>query len=73
MAGTRPVLADAVAASRAQDERASAPPGRPVTASPARRWRSAELFGAGHEIEIEHGPAIYRLRLTSMGKLILTK
>lgn len=39
----------------------------------ARRWRSAELFGPLHEIEIEHGQAVYRLRLTSLGKLILTK
>lgn len=39
----------------------------------ARRWRSTELFGPLHEVEIEHGQAIYRLRLTSLGKLILTK
>lgn len=39
----------------------------------ARRWRSAELFGPLHEIEIEHGQAVYRLRRTSLGKLILTK
>lgn len=45
-----------------------------VSAAPtARRWRSAELFGPLHEIEIEHGHAVYRLRLTSLGKLILTK
>jgi hemin uptake protein HemP len=39
----------------------------------ARRWRSADLFGPLHEIEIEHGQAVYRLRRTSLGKLILTK
>jgi hemin uptake protein HemP len=39
----------------------------------ARRWRSADLFGPAQEIEIEHGHAVYRLRLTSLGKLILTK
>jgi hemin uptake protein HemP len=39
----------------------------------ARRWRSADIFGAAQEIEIEHGQAVYRLRLTSLGKLILTK
>lgn len=39
----------------------------------SRRWRSAELFGQASEIEIEHGQAIYRLRRTSLGKLILTK
>ena len=38
-----------------------------------RRWRSAELFGQASEIEIEHGQAVYRLRRTSLGKLILTK
>ena len=47
--------------------------GRSDTAQAARRWRSAELFGTGQEIEIEHGQAVYRLRLTSLGKLILTK
>lgn len=45
----------------------------PPPAPSARRLRSAELFGSEHEIEIEHGQAIYRLRLTSLGKLILTK
>ena len=44
----------------------------PATAT-SRRWRSADLFGPEHEIEIEHGPSVYRLRLTSLGKLILTK
>ena len=38
-----------------------------------RRWRSTELFGQASEIEIEHGQAVYRLRRTSLGKLILTK
>jgi len=42
-------------------------------AATSRRWRSAELFGAEHEVEIEHGAAVYRLRVTSLGKLILTK
>lgn len=45
---------------------------QPCAAS-ARRWRSDDLFGHLHEIEIEHGQAIYRLRRTSLGKLILTK
>jgi hemin uptake protein HemP len=34
---------------------------------------SRELLGAAHEIEIVHGSQRYRLRLTSLGKLILTK
>jgi hemin uptake protein HemP len=42
-------------------------------AATARRWRSTDLFGPAQEIEIEHGQVVYRLRLTSMGKLILTK
>lgn len=47
---------------------------RPPTAARAsRRWRSTDLFGLAHEIEIEHGQAVYRLRLTALGKLILTK
>jgi len=37
------------------------------------RWHSSQLLGAAREVEIEHGDATYRLRVTSMGKLILTK
>lgn len=48
-------------------------PAVPMTAACGRRWRSAELFGNDQQIEIVHGQAIYRLRLTSLGKLILTK
>ena len=35
--------------------------------------RSEQLFGQGTELRIEHRGAIYRLRLTALGKLILTK
>lgn len=38
-----------------------------------RRLSSAELLGSARELEISHGDALYRLRLTSLGKLILTK
>lgn len=31
------------------------------------------LFGEAREVEIHHGDAVYRLRLTRAGKLILTK
>jgi hemin uptake protein HemP len=31
------------------------------------------LLGNDTEIEIQHGDALYRRRLTSLGKLILTK
>lgn len=54
-------------------------PSKPVvraitTAEAGRRVVSAtELFADKHEIEIHHGDAIYRLRLTRAGKLILTK
>lgn len=37
------------------------------------RVRSELLLGGGRELEIQHGDAVYRLRLTAMGKLILTK
>jgi hemin uptake protein HemP len=52
----------------------------PATASasakpnaPTRRVSSSELLGQDRELEIEHAGAVYRLRLTSLGKLILTK
>lgn len=38
-----------------------------------RRLHSAELFDGEQQIEIAHGDAVYRLRRTSLGKLILTK
>jgi hemin uptake protein HemP len=38
-----------------------------------RRYISEQLFGDNNEVEIQHGASIYRLRLTSLGKLILTK
>lgn len=37
------------------------------------RLTSAELLGQSREVIIEHGGDEYRLRLTSQGKLILTK
>ena len=52
--------------SRQTDRRTSCAP-------TGRRWYSEELFGSQHEIEIAHGQTVYRLRLTSLGKLILTK
>lgn len=38
-----------------------------------RRLSSQALLGNEREIEIEHAGQLYRLRLTSLGKLILTK
>ena len=40
---------------------------------PPRRIDSQTLLGAAQEIEINHVGQIYRLRRTSLGKLILTK
>jgi hemin uptake protein HemP len=37
------------------------------------RLHSEHLFRGGDEVEIVHGQALYRLRITSLGKLILTK
>ncbi len=37
------------------------------------RWRSRALLAGQREAHIEHEGSTYRLRLTSLGKLILTK
>lgn len=37
------------------------------------RWRSDHLLAGAPEALIEHGGSTYRLRLTQLGKLILTK
>ena len=60
--GPQPALQPAPATPRSGD-----------AAPPARRLSSAELLGPARELEIAHGDALYRLRLTSLGKLILTK
>jgi hemin uptake protein HemP len=39
----------------------------------ARALSSDQLFNGAHELHIEHRGTIYRLRRTSLGKLILTK
>lgn len=38
-----------------------------------RRMGSAQIFLGCDEVEIDHVGALYRLRITSLGKLILTK
>jgi len=43
------------------------------TAPGTPRLNSQDLLGRHRELEIDHGGQIYRLRLTSLGKLILTK
>jgi hemin uptake protein HemP len=41
---------------------------------PVRRITSASLFQGTHtEVQIEHQQQVYRLRVTALGKLILTK
>lgn len=42
------------------------------SASP-RRMTSESLLAGAKEVEIEHQGSIYRLKITSLGKLILTK
>ena len=56
----------------------AADPARLASFEPAntlarKRINSKTLLGDEREIEIEHGGQLYRLRLTALGKLILTK
>ena len=37
------------------------------------QYDSRQLFGDALEVHIQHASQLYRLRVTSMGKLILTK
>lgn len=46
---------------------------RSPTAGAVVRIASGTLFSGAREVEIEHQGAVYRLRQTSLGKLILTK
>lgn len=48
-------------------------PAGPRRAAVPRRLASAQLFDGAPEVEIAHGDALYRLRVTALGKLILTK
>jgi len=48
-------------------------PPLPAPSGPPQRFSSATLLRGAQEIEIEHNGAVYRLRQTSQGKLILTK
>jgi len=47
--------------------------GVPARAANVRSITSEQLFGEFPEVQIAHGDAVYRLRQTSLGKLILTK
>jgi hemin uptake protein HemP len=53
----------------------AAVPATPVAAgapAPVRRVTSTSLMQDQREVEIEHNNKIYRLRVTQLGKLILT-
>jgi hemin uptake protein HemP len=63
---------------RSLDDSPTPPQPRAVQAAaaraiPPRRLTSSELLDGATEVEIEHRGAMYRLRLTSLDKLILTK
>jgi len=63
-------------ATQAQNSGRSAPTGAArQTPAPAglQRINSEQLLNGAREMEIEHGGSLYRLRLTALGKLILTK
>jgi hemin uptake protein HemP len=50
------------------------PPAKlPSGTVPPRRVSSTDLLRAEHELEIQHGGDVYRLRRTSNDRLILTK
>ena len=73
MPGSRPVHEPVAAPTRPLVTATAVAQDKPTAASAPRRWRTADLFGPAQEVEIEHGQAVYRLRRTSLGKLILTK
>lgn len=50
-----------------------APPPAGAAQAQARRIDSATLLGPQGEVLIQHQQQVYRLRVTSLGKLILTK
>lgn len=52
---------------------AAQPPGQRLGDAGLPRTSSAALLQGARELEIQHGDALYRLRLTAQGKLILTK
>jgi hemin uptake protein HemP len=69
---------DAQALPAANDSLAESPsrpftPSAPPRAPKVRLITSEQLFADFPEVQIAHGDAIYRLRQTSLGKLILTK
>lgn len=69
----RPDPAPAAAASAGPAGIAAPAPTRRAATAGLPCWRSEDLLAGGQEACIEHAGAAYRLRLTSLGKLILTK
>ena len=51
----------------------ASPPPAPAPRTPQPVLRSEQLFAGAQEVLIEHRGALYRLKLTALGKLILTK
>jgi hemin uptake protein HemP len=70
-------MPSAVGARAAQAPTATPPssgPARPGVPAPAVRAIASEaLFGGACEVQIHHRGALYRLKQTALGKLILTK
>ena len=54
-----------------RNDATSVPP--PPQGTAPRRLHSTDLLAGDNEIEIQHDTQVYRLRRTSLGKLILTK
>ena len=48
-------------------------PAPALPAGPLRTFDSAELFDGQKEVQIRHKGALYRLKITRQGKLILNK
>jgi hemin uptake protein HemP len=55
------------------DETITPSPSLAARAPKVRLLTSEQLFAGFPEVQIAHGDALYRLRQTSLGKLILTK
>lgn len=49
------------------------PEAPPAAAMPVPCLASRSLFGNAREVHIDHEGQLYRLRITALGKLILTK
>jgi hemin uptake protein HemP len=58
---------------RSNKESSASEDGAGMTGRQVRKVGSRDLLGNGEELLIEHNGAIYRLRATRQGKLILTK